>query len=170
MECPWQPCGKPWENNVSAVRLTVSTGAGSRQPLESYSFPELLKFLGKTSFCEVEPMHHTFTSVIACHIEKASITNTTDMTNLVHLCKGRKPRKPLGKPTFLAKGAGATGGPQVRWAFPGAGAAGSPQRTGQCKITDFHVGGFRKTSENVLIYACFACFPKGFDDISAKVF
>ena len=60
-------------------------------------------------------------------MEKGSITTTTDVKYLVNLCKGRKSRQPLGKPTFLAKGAGATGGPQVRWAFPGAGAAGSPQ-------------------------------------------
>ena len=39
----------------------------------------------------------------------------------------QKPCNPLGKPMFLAKGAGATGSTEVHWAFAGAGTTRSPE-------------------------------------------
>ncbi len=49
IESPWQPLGKPWDNKVSAVRLTVFTGAGSRASLKPVRF---LGIIGKP--CENE--------------------------------------------------------------------------------------------------------------------
>ena len=47
MESPRQLAGKPWKNNVSAVRLTVVTGAESREPLKSYNVQNSLEIIGK---------------------------------------------------------------------------------------------------------------------------
>ena len=137
------------ENKVSAVRLTVFMGAGSRDPLKSYSFQKLLKIFRKTSFCELQTTHHTLTCVITCHIEKACITNTTDMKNLVNHCKGRKRRKLLGNQRFWQRERGppaarrCTG--QLRKREPAA----AWRRTGQSRTIDFHVGDVGETSATV---------------------
>ena len=90
MESPWQLTGEPWENNVSAVRLTVFTGAGSRAPLKSYDFPDLWKILEETSFCGLETVHRAFIFVMIYNIGQASTTRNTYMSNLVISGKARE--------------------------------------------------------------------------------
>ena len=90
MESLWQLSVNHWENNVSAVRLTVFTGAGSGEPLNSYSFLELVEAVRKTSLCELETVHEIIVFVMTYNIGKVSTTRTMDMCHFVIHCESQR--------------------------------------------------------------------------------